>query len=262
MLIPFTKYHGTGNDFIIIDDRSEKFDIENVELIESMCSRRFGIGADGLILLREAEGFDFQMVYFNADGNQSSMCGNGGRCIVHFAKSLGVFDEKCSFVAIDGPHEAYINEIGLIKLKMGEVDWISRTDSHHVLNTGSPHYVKVVQNIDVIDIKKEGARIRYSDNYKSNGINVNFLELHNDKICVATYERGVEDETYSCGTGVTAAALVANLVKGSIFQSPIKIETKGGSLKVYFEKSEESVYSDVWLEGMAVQTYEGTWSIS
>ena len=261
MLIPFTKYHGTGNDFIIIDDRSEKFDIQNGESISSMCSRRFGIGADGLILLREADGFDFQMVYFNADGNQSSMCGNGGRCIVHFAKSIGIFDEKCSFVAIDGPHKAIINKQGLVKLKMGEVDWISSSVSHHVLNTGSPHYVKVVEDVESIDIKKEGALIRYSENYKAVGINVNFVELRESDICVATYERGVEDETFSCGTGVTAAALVANLVKDSTYSSPVKIETKGGSLKVYFDHNDETGYSDVWLEGMAVQTFQGTWSI-
>lgn len=258
MPIHFTKYHGTGNDFVIIDDRNEMFDIHNTELIHSMCSRRFGIGADGLILLRNKSGYDFEMVYFNSDGRQSSMCGNGGRCIVHFAYELGVFDQKCAFLAIDGPHEAIVLENEDVKLKMTEVKAIKRDADAYVMDTGSPHYVKEVDHVQDIDVKIEGALIRYSEAYKKTGINVNFLERKGNGIEVATYERGVEDETFSCGTGVTAAALSAHEMDGDTFQSPVLISTKGGQLKVYFKRNGNGSYSEVWLEGPAVSTFQGT----
>lgn len=258
MSIHFTKYHGTGNDFIIIDDRNDLFDIADVELINEMCIRRFGIGADGLILLRNAEGFDFQMIYFNSDGNQSSMCGNGGRCIVHFAHRLGLFKERCSFLAIDGPHEAVVLVDGKIKLKMSDVDGISQDGKALIMNTGSPHYVIKVDNVEVVNVKKEGALVRYSEQYSADGINVNFLECKANSIRVATYERGVEDETFSCGTGVTASAIAAHYLDSLHFTSPATIQTKGGELKVYFSKVGEK-YSDIWLEGPAVVTFEGVW---
>ncbi|MFT4534418.1 MAG: diaminopimelate epimerase [Saprospiraceae bacterium] len=256
MIISFTKYQGTGNDFIMIDDRSESFDETNVALIEGMCSRRFGIGADGLILLRNEKGYDFKMVYFNSDGRQSSMCGNGGRCLVHFAHDLEVFQKKCKFLAIDGGHLGEVLDDGTIKLKMGSVEGISRDGDDFVLDTGSPHYVQSVENAFDIGVKEDGAAIRYSDKYKSNGINVNFINMSNDILNVTTYERGVENETYSCGTGVTASALVANKAFGS--ESPVSINTKGGSLKVHFQKSDRG-YSDIWLEGPAVKTFDGDW---
>jgi len=258
MGIHFTKYHGTGNDFIIIDDRAEIFDIDNIQLISQMCTRRFGIGADGLMLLRNEEGYDFRMVYFNADGRQSSMCGNGGRCIVHYAHSLGIFEEKCSFLAIDGPHEAIVLGDNIIKLNMGDVGNITQDGDALVLDTGSPHYVLKVDNVETVNIKEEGASIRYSEKYKDEGINVNFLECRANDIYVATYERGVEDETYSCGTGVTACAIAANYLDSLNFASPTSIQTKGGELKVYFTRVEEG-YSDIWLEGSAVVTIEGEW---
>ena len=258
-MIPFTKYHGTGNDFVMIDDRSATFDIENTVLIEEMCSRRFGIGADGLILLRNAEGYDFEMIYFNADGNQSTMCGNGGRCIVQFAHSLGVFETECTFIAIDGAHEAKIVGDHQIKLKMVPVEQIHSDGEALVLDTGSPHYVSIVESIDAIDVKLEGSRVRYSDQYAREGINVNFIELGDGNIKVATYERGVEDETYSCGTGVTAAALAVQKIASKRFQSPVHIKTKGGELRVYFSKGEDKAYSDIWLEGPVTKTFEGKW---
>ena len=258
MNIQFTKYHGTGNDFIMIDDRSESFDEANVKLIEAMCRRRFGIGADGLILLRNEEGYDFKMVYFNSDGRQSSMCGNGGRCLIHFAHSLNVFSRKCKFLAIDGNHLGEVFDDGNVKLKMGAVDNVSRDGDDFVLDTGSPHYVQCVNDAFDKDIKLDGATIRYSDHYKSNGINVNFINVIDDILNVATYERGVEDETYSCGTGVTASALVAHKVFGC--ESPVSINTKGGSLKVHFQKT-DSGYSEIWLEGPAVKIFDGVWSL-
>ncbi|MEM9549333.1 MAG: diaminopimelate epimerase, partial [Bacteroidota bacterium] len=259
MRIPFTKYHGTGNDFVIIDDREENFDVHNVELIHSMCDRRFGIGADGLILLRNIEKYDFQMVYFNSDGNQSSMCGNGGRCIVQFAHSLGLFEKDCSFLAIDGEHEALVLESKHIRLKMGDVNTISSDGNALVLNTGSPHYVIQVENVADVNVKTKGALIRYSEQYAEEGINVNFLECRPNGIVVATYERGVEDETFSCGTGVTASALAIHKLRAKEYQSPISIATKGGNLKVYFKKLDEQNYSDIWLEGPATKTFEGVY---
>ena len=259
MHIPFTKYHGTGNDFIIIDDREEAFDVADVELIHAMCNRRFGIGADGLILLRNAEGYDFLMVYFNSDGNPSSMCGNGGRCIVQFAHSLGLFEKNCSFLAIDGVHEAMVLDEGDIKLKMGNVEGISYKGDALVMDTGSPHYVLPVDDVNNVNVKEEGASIRYSETYVKEGINVNFMTCKPNGIQVATYERGVEDETFSCGTGVTAAALSSHELFPEKYASPISIWTKGGALKVYFTKSDGQGYSEVWLEGPAVKTFEGNY---
>lgn len=257
MNINFTKYHGTGNDFIMIDDRSESFDESDVELIEAMCSRRFGVGADGLILLRSEVDYDFKMVYFNSDGRQSSMCGNGGRCLVQFAHSLSVFDGKCKFLAIDGDHLGEVMVDGTIKLKMGDVDEVSRDREDFVLDTGSPHYVQSVDEVREKDIKRAGAAIRYSDKYKAEGINVNFIELKGGILHVATYERGVEDETYSCGTGVTASAIVAHEL--GICKSPVSIYTKGGLLKVHFQKSDVG-FNNIWLEGPAVKVFDGIWS--
>ena len=258
MNINFTKYHGTGNDFIMIDDRSESFYETDVALIKGMCNRRFGIGADGLILLRNEEGYDFKMVYFNSDGRQSSMCGNGGRCLIHFAHKLDVFAGKCKFLAIDGDHLGEVLNDGTVKLKMGAVDGIARDGDDFVLDTGSPHYVQFVENAFIKNVKEDGAAIRYSEKYKSEGINVNFINMTNDMLNVTTYERGVEDETYSCGTGVTASALVANLAFNR--ESPVSVDTKGGSLKVHFQKSDDG-FSNIWLEGPAVKVFEGVWTL-
>lgn len=259
MDIKFTKYHGTGNDFIILDDREEVFDINDTLLINQMCSRRFGIGADGLILLRKVEGFDFKMVYFNADGNQSSMCGNGGRCIVHFAYKLGVFESRCSFLAIDGAHEAQVLQNNIVKLKMSNVQGISNDGDALILDTGSPHYVLEVKDIDSLNVKAQGASIRYSEKYKKEGINVNFMKCMPEGIQVRTYERGVEDETYSCGTGVTACAIGIHEMDPLTYKSPISIMTMGGALIVYFLKNNEHSYNEIWLEGPAKKTYTGIW---
>ena len=266
MILKFYKYHGTGNDFIMVDDRALNFPEQDTKLVEQLCHRRFGIGADGLILLQNAEGYDFRMVYYNSDGNKSSMCGNGGRCLVAFAHFLGLVTDKAHFIATDGPHEAIVNEaIPLstelhISLHMQDVNEVTKEGNDVcILNTGSPHYVKFEKEIDTINIVPEARAIRYNEIYKQEGINVNFVQ-HRGKehIKVRTYERGVEDETYSCGTGVTASA-IANHAKyhpttEGAFST--KINTPGGELEVSFHAKGHH-YTNVWLKGPAVRVFEG-----
>ena len=211
MHIQFFKYQGTGNDFVILDNRKGKLDLSAAQ-IKFICDRRFGVGADGLMLLNTHTNYDFEMKYYNADGGESSMCGNGGRCLVKFAQDIGIMRTNYSFLAIDGPHEANINMDGIVSLKMSDVDNVTFRRGHFILNTGSPHYVEMTSNVMDIDVLKRGREIRYSPDFEKEGINVNFVEQLDepDKILVRTYERGVEAETYSCGTGVTAAVLVCH----------------------------------------------------
>ncbi|MBP6577381.1 MAG: diaminopimelate epimerase [Chryseobacterium sp.] len=262
--IKFYKYQGTGNDFVMIDNRDLEFP-KSTELIEKLCDRRFGIGGDGLILLENDdsptlkgdEKSDFKMVYFNSDGNESTMCGNGGRCIVAFAHFLDIFEDQTTFDAIDGLHKAEIKN-GIVKLKMIDVIDINTDGEDLVMNTGSPHYVKYVEMLNNYNVFKNGNEIRNSPTYKAEGINVNFVEALSDKeIFVRTYERGVEDETYSCGTGVTASALTF-MDKNN--QTSVAVKVLGGKLKVYAEKNGAG-FSDIWLEGPASQVFSGTISI-
>ena len=251
----FYKYQGTGNDFVIIDDRNQTFNLDT-QAIAQLCHRRFGIGADGLMLLQEADGYDFRMVYFNSDGTEGTMCGNGGRCLVRFAADLGIVKEKAHFIAVDGPHLAHISP-GSISLQMQDVANIAQHDDDYFTNTGSPHVVRYVQQVQFTDVKNIGAAIRYSEVYKGqNGTNVNFVEkLDPQTLFVRTYERGVEDETYSCGTGVTAAALVSNATKG--MSSPIQIKTLGGELAVQFEGNSTDGYTQLFLIGPAKHVFTG-----
>lgn len=252
----FFKYQGTGNDFILIDNRLSSFDKNNSSLIARLCERRTGVGADGLILLESHSKYDFKMVYFNADGRQSSMCGNGGRCIVAFAYFLGIVQRKAHFLAIDGPHLA-IYDNGYIELKMQDVLSISSKEDYFVLDTGSPHYISLKSNLDSLDMELEGSLVRYSDTFRSSGINVNFVKKINmDTFAVRTYERGVEAETLSCGTGSTAVAL-AMFHSGQSSSEFINIKTQGGDLVVKF-KSSNSAYSNIWLCGPALQIFKGT----
>ncbi|WP_282136125.1 diaminopimelate epimerase [Seonamhaeicola maritimus] len=252
----FFKYQGTGNDFVMIDNRQQTFDKNNTKQIAFLCDRRFGIGADGLILLENHNEYEFKMVYYNSDGNESTMCGNGGRCLVAFARDMGVIEDKATFEAIDGMHHASI-EGDIVKLQMLDVDEIQKYENHVFLDTGSPHHVQFENDIETFDIKTEGARIRYGAPYNQAGSNVNFVKkITNDTFAVRTYERGVEDETLSCGTGVTAVALAmhaTNETKDSL----INLKVQGGELKVSFDVDNEA-YKNVWLIGPAKFVFKGT----
>lgn len=258
MQITFYKYQGTGNDFILIDNRKRNQELSQ-ETIEKYCDRKFGIGADGLMLLQEKEGYDFEMIYYNADGRLGSMCGNGGRCIVAFANFLGILkNNKAYFLAVDGPHEALLNSSDHISLKMIDVAVENYNPNFIFLNTGSPHHIEFVPKIEGFDVYNKGKNIRYSDIYKEKGTNVNFVEtLDNQSVSVATYERGVEDETLSCGTGVTAAAIAFHLKNSPDKDSnAISIQTKGGQLEVRFQYKNNLFYN-VWLSGPAEQVFSG-----
>ena len=257
----FYKYQGTGNDFVMIDNRLSLFDTNNSSLIAHLCNRRFGVGADGLILLESDPNYDFKMVYFNADGQQSSMCGNGGRCIVAFANFLGIIQGDAHFSAIDGPHLA-VYDNGYVELKMQDVLNVSSKEDYFVLDTGSPHYVSLKSNLDSLDMASEGAFVRYSEPFKSSGVNVNFAKKINmDTFAIRTYERGVEAETLSCGTGSTAVAITM-FHSGQSTSKVMNLKTQGGNLVVRFEptssSSSSSSYSNVWLCGAAVQVFKGT----
>jgi len=258
MKIPFYKYQGTGNDFVLIDNRDQNLiSKDQIELVKQLCDRRFGIGADGLILLENHEGYDFEMVYFNSDGRESSMCGNGGRCVSAFAYHLGIVSENCRFLAIDGEHESLIKDNDWVELKMMDVKNIEVGEDYFLMDTGSPHYVIFVEDVDDINIVENGQAIRYSQRFKEKGVNVNFVEPAKDKIIVATYERGVEDETLSCGTGVTASAIAHYLQNPSKERTEIAIDSKGGKLLVRLEPSENGGFKNVWLCGKAEQVFKG-----
>ncbi|MCO6162723.1 diaminopimelate epimerase [Flavobacterium sp. NRK F7] len=257
MNLTFYKYQGTGNDFVMIDNRTNFFPKNNTKLIAFLCDRRFGIGADGLILLENHEHYDFKMVYYNSDGNESSMCGNGGRCLVAFAKQLNIIWDKADFEAIDGYHYATIDEINKVSLQMKDVDELQVFENYTFLNTGSPHHVEAVTDLAQFDVKTIGAQIRYSDLYGKAGSNVNFVEqIDSDKFAVRTYERGVEDETLSCGTGVTAVA-IAMYHNQFTNSNKVNLKVEGGDLEVNFEAN-NGKYTHVFLTGPAKYVFEGT----
>ena len=227
MQLEFYKYQGTGNDFVMLDNRSGFFPKENIKLIADLCDRRFGIGGDGLILLENDTETDFKMVYYNSDGNQSSMCGNGGRCLVAFAKRLGVIQNKTTFIATDGLHHATITDDGLVSLQMIDVTDVKVNPDYVFLNTGSPHHVQMVDDLENFNIKENGARIRYGDLYGKVGSNINFVkQIDETTFSLRTYERGVEDETLSCGTGATAVAIAMNAL-GKTDASSVNLNVEG-----------------------------------
>lgn len=255
MKIHFYKYQGTGNDFILVDNRDERLQLSQ-EQIAYMCNRRFGIGADGLMELKTSAGYDFKMVYYNADGNEGSMCGNGGRCLVKFAHYVGIHKSEFKFIATDGDHYASIETNGWVRLKMQDVNEIDHNTGYELLNTGSPHFVKTVEELKEFPVVAEGRSIRNSDKFKKEGVNVNFVEsISESTIFVRTYERGVEDETLSCGTGVTAAALVnAHNDRGF---NHVDIKTLGGKLYVEFNRVDDDSFQDIWLAGPATKVFDG-----
>jgi diaminopimelate epimerase len=256
MQIQFYKYQGTGNDFVMIDNRHDFFPKNNTKLIQTICDRRFGIGADGLILLENDNSTDFRMVYYNSDGNESSMCGNGGRCLVAFAKSLGIIQDKTVFIATDGLHHATVLEDNIISLQMKDVSDVKITNDYVYLNTGSPHHVLLVDELENYDVKTNGAAIRYSDLYGKAGSNVNFVkQVSENHFALRTYERGVEDETLSCGTGATATAIAMNAI-GKTNSSEIHLDVQGGKLKVSFTKN-NNAFTNVFLEGPATFVFDG-----
>lgn len=260
MKVNFKKYQGTGNDFVMIDNRNFVFNSSDNDLVERLCNRRFGVGADGLILLQNKAGYDFEMVYFNSDGRESSMCGNGGRCIIQFAKELGLINQSCKFLAVDGEHFGSIDENGIVAIKMNNVATVEQLGNDFILNTGSPHYVKFVDNLDSLNIVEEAHKIRYSERFSKDGINVNFVKIEAPNlISIRTYERGVEDETLSCGTGVVAAS-IANFLYQKPENTTTNIDASGGKLKVTFDY-DASIFSNVNLIGAAEKVFEGTVNI-
>lgn len=254
----FYKYQGTGNDFVLVDDRQNTLGALSQNFIHSICERRFGVGADGFMILRNKEGYDFEMLYYNADGNPGSMCGNGGRCMVQFANDMGITKNDYFFLAPDGNHHAHLNGDGTVSLKMSDVANVQRFGDDYILDTGSPHYVKKVQDLDNLDVYAEGRKIRYSTNFKDKGINVNFTyALKEHTLKVRTYERGVENETYSCGTGVTACAIALYYNENGL--NSLDIETRGGILTVSYDRNiAAGSYTNIWLKGGVEKVFEGS----
>lgn len=256
MNIKFYKYEGTGNDFIILDNRDGKYDGVGADEAKKLCHRKFGVGADGLMLMNKKEGYDFEMIYFNADGSSSTMCGNGGRCMIQFAYDMGIHQYTYSFFAVDSKYVAEIENDKSIKLKMNDVNEVAYHGGYSVLHTGSPHFVKFASDVENIDVVETGREIRYSKAFAENGINVNFVENTDENaIYVRTYERGVEDETLSCGTGVTAAALMA--AHNPVGFNRVEVQTPGGKLSIEFTKIDEQHFENIWLCGPANQVYSG-----
>jgi diaminopimelate epimerase len=260
MHLNFYKYQGTGNDFIILDNRNGEYTLTKPQ-IHFLCHRRFGIGADGLMLLNSHPAYDFEMKYYNADGGESSMCGNGGRCLVKFAADRGILKPEYHFLAIDGEHVASIDIDGTVSLKMNDVPEVRYDRGNYILNTGSPHFVNLVDDVMHLNVVERGRHIRYSDAFREEGINVNFVQqtAEPDVIIVRTYERGVEDETMSCGTGVTAAALVCFHNENGY--NRVDVKTKGGQLSVEFDRIEDR-FQNVWLIGPAIKVFEGDIELS
>ncbi len=256
MRIQFHKYHGAGNDFIVIDNRNPVFDKSDRCTVKKLCDRRFGIGADGLMLLQGHPDLDFEMIYFNSDGNEGTLCGNGGRCIISFAKYLNIIDDKTRFMAIDGVHDGVIKTKEYVQIKMSDVKKIEALGKDFFLNTGSPHYVVFCNNLKDLDVYEEGRKIRYNDKFYNEGTNVNFVEKDGNNLFVRTYERGVEDETFACGTGIVASAITAAHISQKHEKNAYNVKALGGKLKVEF-KYEKSMYTEIWLSGPAVRVFDG-----
>lgn len=256
MKLNFLKYQGTGNDFVMVDAWNDVMVLSN-DQVAFLCDRRFGVGADGLMIIRRHPELDFEMIYYNADGAPGSMCGNGGRCIVRYAFDQGYIGKETRFMASDGPHEALVIDPLTVSLKMAEVQQVEERGKDLFLNTGSPHYIRFAEHADLLNIEEEGRKIRYNDEFREKGTNVNFVEQRGTELFVRTYERGVEAETLSCGTGVTASALAMAYVNKTEGSSSTGIITPGGQLKIKYNYKDNR-FTDIWLEGPATFVYKGT----
>ena len=256
MVISFEKYHGTGNDFIMIDGCKPDFQIPGKDEIARLCDRRFGIGGDGLIIIRDSDQYDFLMLYYNADGGEGTLCGNGGRCAVSFCSKHGIIGKTTLFEASDGLHRATIPVPDFVQLEMNDVSDIQTLSDHYELDTGSPHFVQFVEQVEDMDVFRLGSEIRNNPQYGKDGINVNFVSETKDGLFVRTYERGVENETWSCGTGVVASALCAALRSKTDKQSFI-VKTRGGNLEVSFERTGDKKFENIILSGPAVFVFKG-----
>jgi len=255
MILTFEKYQGAGNDFIIIDNRKNILNPTDRKKIKQLCDRRYGIGADGLMMLYDHKEVDFEMKYFNSDGYEGTMCGNGGRCIVMFAKKLKLIGLNTRFKTNDGVHTAEITE-KTVRLRMNDVNTIRKIGESYFVDTGSPHYITFRNDIDNIDVFNEGRKLRNDQRFKPYGTNVNFVKVQKDGLSVRTYERGVENETLSCGTGVVASAIVS-VYSGQIDSDMVQVNTRGGILNVAFSRTDKDFFSDIILEGPAVFVFEG-----
>jgi diaminopimelate epimerase len=256
MTVNFWKYQGAGNDFVILDNREGQFSSLSILQRRFICHRHFCIGGDGLMLLQNHPEADFEMKYYNSNGKEGSLCGNGGRCIVAFAKKMGLIGTETRFMAVDGIHEAKLVTDSWVELRMNDVTQVERQYDFAVLDTGSPHYVKYTDELDEMDVVQVGRSIRNSERFRKKGINVNFVQYGDDALHIRTYERGVEDETLACGTGITAAAIVAAGNQNKAYQIPIK--ANGGQLEVRFDKKDDQHFENIWLCGPAVHAFEGT----
>lgn len=259
MKIKFSKYQGTGNDFILVNGMEEPLELSN-EQVAKLCDRKFGIGADGLMILAPSDHRDFRMIYYNSDGNPSTMCGNGGRCITMFANHLGIISSKTKFEAIDGDHRANILDSDVVELEMINVNSVECNEPVYVLNTGSPHYIKLIDN-DNTDIVEFGRSIRYGERFKEEGINVNLVIENEDSISIKTYERGVENETLSCGTGVTAAAISSIIKSDKMGKHKVDVKAAGGDLYVKLNRTGKESFENIWLCGPAKKVFEGTFDL-
>lgn len=270
MKIKCYKYQGAGNDFVIIDNRNGNISLLQ-QHIKLLCDRRFGIGGDGLMLLGTSNGFDFSMKYYNSDGFEGTMCGNGGRCIVAFANKMGI--TNYNFIAIDGPHYAKIIKASdlesIVELTISDLSEIRDIPpDKHFLNTGSPHLIIFPENFSETDVDKEGRYWRH--HFIDGGTNVNFVNILDTKLFVRTFERGVEAETLACGTGVTAAAIafdkrsekdffenkIINKIDENIYF--INVDTPGGKLSVQYKHESGCKYTQIKLTGPATFVYETT----
>jgi len=258
-MIQFYKYHGAGNDFIIFNCLEDSVEL-NKSQINQLCDRHKGIGADGMMLLLKSDKHDFEMKYYNSDGGEGTMCGNGGRCMISFAYDMGIIKDEYLFLAIDGLHKGRVLEVNdkekIVELQMSDVENIIEQEGKYIIDTGSPHYLDFRNNIETIDVYNEGRNIRYSDQFSKDGINVNFVEVEENNLYVRTYERGVENETLACGTGVTAAAIAVSLMQNAKY-SQYHIQTLGGDLSVRFEAIDKERFGNVYLIGPATYVFTG-----